>query len=80
MEELEELTQRHSHFLTKKIDSEEFVTIKKYVSELPTHKQVTKLKNYVNDSINHYQEEHQTFKEEFEVQNEIIRRYDEVMT
>ena len=63
----------------KKAEAEDLVEIKRLCSILPTHDNVVKLKAKVDKSVAEFSKENFEFNKQFQNQNEIIRRYDEVL-
>lgn len=63
----------------QKIYTVEFDKIKVLIEKLPTIVEVNKWKKDLNTEITDFQKQNEQFKFEFKIQNEIIRRYDEVL-
>ena len=64
----------------KKASSEEIAEMKILFGEMPTRAEVTSVRTDLFDSMQQFTEDNATFKREFEKQNEIIARYDEVIS
>jgi hypothetical protein len=62
-----------------KADQEEVEDLKELVLQLPKVQDVEELKRYVTESIEGFRGDNDTFRSDFKTQNEIIRRYDEVL-
>lgn len=62
-----------------KADLDEVEDLKDLVRQLPRVEEVDQLKKYVSGSIEGFRGDNDTFRSDFKTQNEIIRRYDEVL-
>ena len=63
-----------------KVDVEETEVIKDLIMELPKVEDVRAMRLYVSENIENFGSDNRNFHKEFNVQNEIIRRYDEVLS
>ena len=66
--------------IADKVDMDDHNDLKELLLELPRIEEVNSLKKYVMDNIERFHLDNKTFHNDFKTQNEIIRRYDEVLT
>ena len=63
-----------------KVEIEEHEDLKKEFKDLPKKKDVRELKEYVVEVLENFHEDNEAFRKDFNVQKEIIRSYDEVLS
>ena len=63
-----------------KVDLDDHNDLKELLLELPRVDEVSQLRSYVMNNIERFHLDNKTFHEDFKTQNEIIRRYDEVLS
>ena len=66
--------------MKNKIERDEMNTVTDLVKLLPTQEEVRELREHVAGNIANFQKDNARFKLDFEIQNQTIRRYDEVIT
>lgn len=77
---LEKRVDENEELLHTKCDSAEMEDTKDLVLKLPRYEDFDKFRTYVVDSIENFASDNSAFRSDFNTQNEIIRRYDEVLT
>ena len=70
---------QHTADLNTKVEKHELNDFRQMVHNLPTTKDVLKWQDSVNNEMGRFLLEQKDFRKDFEVQKQIIRRYDEVM-
>ena len=70
----------HDDDLETKVELEELGDLKELVLRLPNVEEVDEMRAYVSSSIETFQLDNINFNKDFQTQNEIIRRYDEVLS
>jgi hypothetical protein len=70
----------HDEDLETKVELEELSDLKELVLRLPNVEEVDEMRAYVSSSIETFQLDNINFNKDFQTQNEIIRRYDEVLS
>jgi len=73
------LISSHEKCLDKKIGIEHYEYIKKLSETLPTIEDINKQNDYINNLLQSFRDDNDQFHKDFLKQNEIIRRYDEVL-
>ena len=79
MKKIEGKLQETTALLETKVDQEELEDIKDLVLQLPKVEDVEDLKAYIVENIENFSSDNKAFHKDFKTQNEIIRRYDEVI-
>ena len=69
----------HENMLLNKAEVQSVRELKKLLETLPTHAEVKAQSEYVNEKIEKYDEDNDKFLIGFEQQEEMIRRFDEVL-
>ena len=77
---LEKRVDENEEVLHTKCDSAEMEDTKDLVLKLPRYEDFDQFRTYVVDSIENFASDNSAFRNDFNTQNEIIRRYDEVLT
>ena len=63
-----------------KCNNNEFLKLKKLLSELPRQEEVDEQREYVNATIKKFNAENKSFKAEIGRQSKILRRFDEILS
>ena len=66
--------------MKNKIEKDEIEKFTDLVKLLPTKEEVAELRENVSYNINKFQKDNARFSLDFEIQKQMIRRYDEVIT
>ena len=63
-----------------KIDEADFQEIKELLQILPRREDVEQVQKHLNESLEEFKNDNKQFHLDFQKQNEIIRRYDEIIS
>ena len=80
MKKLELQLQEASAALGSKVDAKDFEDVKDLLVKLPKVSEVQEWKRTMDGNLKKFSSQGSAYAEEFRVQNEILRRYDEVLT
>ena len=72
----EKTISQHTLKIENKLEIEEHESLKEIIVQLPDVNDVKELKDFIYTNIEKFSLDNRNFKKEWDVQNEIIRRYD----
>jgi hypothetical protein len=80
LKKIDKKLEDHQESIETKVEIKNFLKIKELVLKLPTWEDTNNLKNFVITNIERFDNDNSAFHQDFKTQNEIIRRYDEVLS
>lgn len=69
----------HSQNISLKVDTHEIDGMRQLLAALPKVEDIEAQRTYLAENIQKFHEDNEQFHVDFQKQNEIIRRYDEVL-